>query len=391
MLQPPEMRRALRIAAALLLAGARALASDPASAAATAPTAEEIAAAALPEPRAWELTGNLRTAFGYKENVLLSAVRSESSAFAQAEAEVFWWRLPTERFEAIAFANGALTRFFDSEENPREWQAFAHAEARWCPAAALQATGVVEGYYLDQVFDLSESDAERFTERLAMRGMLTTAALRWNFWRNMWMELKPGVQRDVYRDGSDDNRQQTGRATIGRSFAGGRVEVFLAGQALRRDYERRVQYTAAGRPLVGTELEFRQREGELRIDVAWSEGKRWSTSTSASIMTNDDNGSGYFDYRHRAIRQEVTWTRAPWKARLTGRAGRFDYDVQTEGIGINPPKRLKEEFLGRLRIEREWRKRAVLYADWQWERSRSNDLLASYRVKTAALGVDWSF
>src|SRR6185436_18324122 len=96
-----------------------------------------------------------------------------------------------------------------------------------------------------------------------------------------------------------------------------------------------------------------------------------------------DNGSGFFDYRYRNVRQEITWQHTPWKIRLTGRAGRYNYAVQTQGIGINPPNRLKEEFLAKGRLERQCAKHLTVFGDLAWERSRSNDPLASYRVKIA--------
>ena len=65
--------------------------------------------------------------------------------------------------------------------------------------------------------------------------------------------------------------------------------------------------------------------------------------------------------------------------------------MQTQGIGIAPPKRLKEEFRVRPRLERTLTARATLYADYTWERSRSNDPLANYRVKTLFAGVDLIF
>ena len=379
-------RRFPRLVATLLLGAAALLASaQPPSPAATAlpPGVEPL--------RTWEFTGNLRTALGYKENILLSAVRSEASPFAQTEGEFFLWRLPTERFEALAFANATFTRFLDSADHPNEWQAFAHAEARWFAPHNLQATLTAEGYHLDQVFDLSATDAERFTARLAVDGTLASAAVRWDALPRTWLEFKPTAQRDRYDDGSDDNTQRIARGTVGHKFFRDRLEVAVSAQTLRRTYDRRPRYTAAGRALTGTELIFQQREGEARVTVAWDQAQRWTTTTAVIVGTNRDNGSGYFDYRHRHVRQEITWTSAPWRARLTARVGRYDYDVQTEGIGIAPPKRLKEEFRVRPRLERALTPRATLYADLTWEGSRSNDPLANYRVKTAAAGVDWIF
>lgn len=378
----PRRVRSLTLVAVLCCAFATAV---------RAAAAEEVDPNLVEPLRSWELTGNLRTSAGFKENVLLSAVRSEDSAFARAEAEVFWWRPPTERFEALAFANAALTRFFDSAENPREWQAFAHAEARWFASPAFQATGVVEGYHLDQVFDLSASHAEQLTTQLAVTGALTSVALRWNLRPTTWLELKPTAQRDRYRDGSDDNTQQIGRLTLGRSWLEGRLELSLAGQLLRRNYDHRLRYTIGGRPVTGADLDFEQRDGEATLAIVWDKARRWSTTTAALFGTNEDNGSGYFDYRRRSLRHEIAWKNDAWRVRLTGRAARYDYDVQTQGIGMNPPHRIKEEFLAQARVERQLTARLTVYTDLLWERSRSNDPLASYRVKTALAGVDFAY
>lgn len=349
-----------------------------------------LRAAGAAPVRRWELTANLRVAAGYKDNVLLSAVHDEGSGFARGEAEVFWWLPPSPRFEALAFANVAVTRFVDSEENPRELQAFAHTEARWF-AGPWQLTVLTEGYRLDQVFDLSETRVERLTAKLAVTGGLASTVLRWEPAANWHVELKPAVQRDRYRDGSDDNTQRSGRVTLGRAWREGRFAATIAAQALERDYVRRVRYTVAGRPLLGTDLNFRQREAEARFSATWDAGRRWSTATALGWADNDDNGSGYFDYEQQIARQEITWARAPWKVRLLGRAARFDYAVQTVGIGIAPPNRIKEEFLGQLRVERQFGPRLTGYVDYAWERSRSNDPLARYRVKTALAGVDFAF
>ncbi|HEY1111300.1 MAG TPA: hypothetical protein VGE76_21780 [Opitutaceae bacterium] len=355
-------------------------------------TAADAASSAAPVvDRAWELTGNFRTAVGFKENVLLSAIHADDSAFTRNEAEIFWWLLPTERFEALAFANVAHTRFHDSTENPRELQAFAHGEARWYATPTVQATAIVEGYQLDQVFDLSASSAERVTEQLSVTGGLVSTVFRWDFLPRTWLELKPTAQRDRYRDGSDDNNQQSGRATLGRSWRDGRIELTLAGQLLQRNYLYRPRFTAGGRPLFGTDLDFEQREGELNLTVIWDKARHWSTVTAAIAGDNRDNGERYFDYRRRSLRQELVWKNKPWRVRLVGRATRYDYDTQEADIGINPPKRLKEEYLAQLRIERRLTERALLFADYLWERSRANVPLTSYTVKTALAGLDWSF
>lgn len=341
--------------------------------------------------RSWEFTTQLRSAAGYKDNLLLSALRSESSAFAQAELEAFLWRLPDQRFEVLIFGNATFTRFVQSEDYPHESQAFVHAEGRWFARPTFEVTGTIEGYHMDQVFDVSSSDAERITARLNMRGATTTTSLRWRPRADTYAEIKPGLQRDRYDDHSDDNWQRFARIAVGHVLYGGRIDLTAAFQLLRRDYDGRPRYTVAGRPLVGTDLDFDQREGELAAVVAWDSAKTWKSTTAVSAGNNRDNGSGYFDYDRRSLRQEISWSGKVWKCSLTGRLGRFDYGVQTVGIGINPPKRRKDEFLARLRVERSLGQRVTAYAEAHWEQSHSNDPLASYRSRALFSGLGWSF
>jgi hypothetical protein len=344
----------------------------------------------VPVAATWEVTGNLRVAAGYKDNLLLGSIRPQQSALARAEAEVFWWRFPTERFEALAFVNATLTRFFDSVEDPSEGLALAYAEARWFIKPTVRAVFTGEGYYMDQVFDLSETDVERVTAKLQLTGGTASAMVHWEFLPATWVELKPVVQRDRYRDGSNDNHQMAGRAALAHKF-GERVELSVAAQVLRRDYDNRRQYTDSGRPMNGTSLSFGQREAELGLSLTWDRAERWQTVTTVKTERNDDNGSGYFDYRARAVKQALTWARAPWNVRLTSGAARYDYDVQIVGIGIDPPKRVREEFSAKARVKRQLGRKLTVFAEYEWERLRSNDPLVAYRVNTALAGLDWSF
>jgi hypothetical protein len=60
-------------------------------------------------------------------------------------------------------------------------------------------------------------------------------------------------------------------------------------------------------------------------------------------------------------------------------------------VGINPPGRLKDEFVADLHIERQVAKRWTVFGGYSWERCRSNDEFASYSVNEGLLGVQWSW
>jgi hypothetical protein len=333
-------------------------------------------------------TADLRLGAGYRHNVLLGAVQPEDSALGLIEGEAFWTHLPSDTVEFVAFSNATFTRFVDSRDNPHELQAFAHAALRWLPRPWFTATPSLEGYHLKQVFDFSINHVDRRTALVAVSGGLAALALRWQATPRTWLELKPAAQRERFRDRSDDSRQHLGRATLGRTFFGDRLEFSVTGQAQRRDYDSRPQYTVAGRRLAGTRLLFDQRETEARVKIAWDAAARWRTVTAVSRTTNRDNGSGFFDYRHRAVRHEIAWQGEAAQLRFAARAGRYDYEVQTQGIGINPPFRLKEEFSFQTRLARPWTRRTTAFAQVVWERSRSNDPLARYRTHTAQAGVE---
>ena len=124
----------------------------------------------------------------------------------------------------------------------------------------------------------------------------------------------------------------------------------------------------------------------MGLSLYWDQAKRWQTVTTLKTERNQDNGAGYFDYRTKAVKHKIAWTRPPWKVRLTGRAARYDYDVQTVGFGINPPHRIKDELSAKAQIERQLGPRWTAFTDYAWERLRSNDPLVSYRVNTVSVG-----
>jgi len=125
--------------------------------------------------------------------------------------------------------------------------------------------------------------------------------------------------------------------------------------------------------------------------VTWDAAARWKTTTQAGTLRYRDNGSGYFNYHQRKLEQTLEWTTDQWLVRLEGSARRLEFGVQTVGLGIYPPARIKEEFIAQLRVERKISSRWTAFAEYDWERSRCNDLIAAYRVNQGLLGAKWSW
>jgi hypothetical protein len=172
---------------------------------------------------------------------------------------------------------------------------------------------------------------------------------------------------------------------------GARFEASVAGMERARDYDDHTQYSVSGRPLPGTHLKITEREAELRFEVTWDAAGHWKTRTLGGPRDFHDNGSGYTNYRERKLAQELDWSAGQWFVHAEGAAKRLNYAVQTVGLGLDPPRRVREEFSAQLRVERKLSERWTIYAESNWERSRCNDPIASYNMNEGLLGVRWSW
>lgn len=162
------------------------------------------------------------------------------------------------------------------------------------------------------------------------------------------------------------------------------LETTLGWTERRRTHPDRNQYTAGGRPLPGTRLRFRIEEARLETKVVRG---AWSGGVVLTTLLNRDLASGYFDYAERGVR--LTLERATPRWRVTAEAGgtQSRYDVQTVGIGFDPPLRRRDYRELCLRVERVLNPRWTLFADAGEERSRENEAGGTYRARMLALGV----
>ncbi len=366
--------------------GAAAAASNTASEAGELPP--ELAALLAGRPT-WSSSAALQLGGGYKDNLLLSPASREESAFVRYGLEAFVWRLPRGGTDFSAFLNTEQTRYLAGRTIDDEAQAFAHLEWRYRIGEAWKIALGMQGYYLDQVFDVSDTDIRRVVAELKVKGATAGPTVRWAFRPSWWLEAKAIAKREKYDDHENDS--QAAEAAVQLGWIRRRVEITLGAEQHRRRFDRRLQYSTGGLPLDDTRLIVTEKEGEMRFGLTWDEAARWKSTLRASALQYDDNGSGFFDYRERKLAHEVEWNGAGWMVALEGSAKRIDFDVQTVGFGISPPARIRDEYAARVRVERKFSDRWLGYIEYKWERNRSNDRLASYRVNEGLLGARWSW
>jgi hypothetical protein len=328
--------------------------------------------------------------YGIKDNLLLSFAAEERSPFVRGSIEVILIRVPRDQFDFTFFAEAESTRYTSGQTLDDDAKVWVQAEPAYRLGETLKFALPVTGYYYDQVFDVSDTEVERFVAELKVTGGMIGPSVRWDFHPSWWIEAQGVGQRKRYDDRLNDGGIGEGNLRLGWSRADW-LEVRISGAQRWRDFDLRAQYSSAGRELAGTELKISEREGEARVDITWDHAAQWETSTRVSILHYRDNGSGYFNYREERISHEIEWNAEPWLVRLGGSASRTDFGVQTVGLGINPPARLRDEYRGEVQVNRKLNTRWTIFGGYIWERSRSNDPVASYRVNEGLLGVRWSW
>ncbi len=378
------------LCAALLVVSVQA--EEPVTAAANEPLPPELQAEldAL-QSSIWHPSIALRSSLGWRDNVLLSPFAPIQRAFGRAELDAILYRPLRNRWEFVSFLNGDVLRYFSPPPESRgEQQWSVHTEGRWQPMDAARLSLKAAGYLRDMVIDLSETEARRVVAPTRVRGAYAVAATRLTLPGGFRFEPAVQVRRSDYRAyaGDYDDLRTGGRLEWSRTSV---LALSAAWFETRRDYDQRVQFSASGRALAGTQLKFKQREGEAKIRTRWTGAGEWAFAVTVGKVENRDEASGYFDYDQKRARLEAGWEHASWRLSLDAEAKRMDYLVQTVGAGIAPPARITDDYEATLRCERDLDAKWSLFAEHRWERSRSNEVEFSYRANTVLAGVQRSF
>lgn len=364
-------RKTARLAAALLLAIS---------------VAPPVAAAA----DGLEHAETLRAGFGWRDNVMLSAFAPLARGFGRAELESFLhWRRGDWR--SIALLNADLLRYFSPPaEASGEQQWLLHVESRWEPREDWRAAVKADTFVQDMVVDLSETEAVRTVLADRVRGGIATLAPRMPLPGGFTLEPALQLKRVDYRTLTGDYDETRAGARVQWRRGHGHLLALGWGEHRRR-YADRPQYTARGRPVTGTRLDFQLKEFQLRSETSWRAAGEWSAALAFTRGSTRDGASGFFDLDQKGARSELSWQAGPWRLSLEGDAKRADYRVQTVGTGLTPPPRVADAYSARLRAERRLNLRWLVFAEQAWERNRSNEREFSYRANTALAGVQRDF
>ncbi len=378
----------LRVCGVLLATWALARAQPASTTESVSPLNLAALVATLP---AWGGSASIETGFGYKDNLLLSHTGEERSAFVRSgvNASAIHLRLGDRTDYSFGLAAGG-THYFSGGSVDHDAHASALARWRWHQGEVFQFAFDLQGYYQDQIFDVSDTELQRIVAQLKVAGAIAGPTVRWRFLPWLWLEGRAVRNRRSYRETEFDHTMDVGAARLGWR-PGSQFELSLAGTERARRYDSHPQYSVSGRPLTGTLLKILEREAELRTDITWDKAEHWKTTTFAGRCDFRDNGSGYSNYREGRLEQDLDWAAGNWLIHAEGEAKHQLYAVQTVGLGLNPAPRVKDIFAAQVRVERKLGERWTLYGEFNWERNRCNDPIASYNMNEGLLGVRWNW
>ncbi|MEK7676130.1 MAG: hypothetical protein AAB676_09900 [Verrucomicrobiota bacterium] len=337
----------------------------------------------------WDKVFNVRVGMGYRDNVLLSHFNPEGSAFVSSRLEALFWRLPVDATEFLFFVSGDDLRYLSGGQVDKEQSLISQAKLTRYLAHGWQGGLSLDYSYQNQVIDVSATEADVAAVQLQGHGLTIRPSLKKSFEKSFYLELEGPATRQYLRQPLDDYWEAGPRLTLGRPY-GQRSELALSYGWTRRWYDDRWQSATDGTRIPGTLLEFQSHETELAWRHHWDEKRRWRTVTKLGFELNEDNGSGYFDYTRRWLSQQILYQASSWELSGEVKVGRYDFEVQTVGAA-DSARRSKTDVTFALRGEKSLLSSLKLFAQFEHERSLSNEASYEYTLNTVSGGVDWEF
>lgn len=341
------------------------------------------------QPGAWQVLGGVSAAWGQRENPGLSTVLPESANFGEVGLEAFA-RRESARWDSLFMLDGR-TRWYDGHpviDDEAAW--FGRGELRVRPLSWLQLGVSSQGYWQDQVLDLTETIGARTVAPLQVTGGDVGSALRLSLPWGFAIEGGGRLLRADYEGVPEDYDAQEWRGELSWT-PWSWLELVGATTSTERDYDYRREATVGGRLLDDTILGLQQDGLEARVRVRFTAVGTWRMEGRWSELENRDGASGFYDYDRDRWSAELGWSFGDW--RLQGRYERSDLDylVQTVGAGLTPEARTQADRFWEIEARRTVGEHWEVFGRWEQDDSRSNEIDASYTDETVKLGVNYLF
>lgn len=342
------------------------------------------------QPGAWQTLFSVSTALGYQENVGLSSVAPVKDSFGQLRVEGLVMRQPLNGWQWLAILDGQ-SRWFQGNPITKDqhfW--FARGEGRWTPWAPLQFTGAVQGFWQDQVIDLTEGIGARTVADLQVAGAEASFGASLNIWGGFTAEAVAQATRLDYRGAAEDYEALKYQAELAWSLWEP-LTLAVGGSEGGRDYDFRNETTKGGRLLVDTILSYTQATEYARAELEWTWAGDWALGVKVSRFENRDEAAGFYDYDRERWGASLGWERGNWAIRGEWEEQDLAYTLQTVGAGLTPEGRTQEDGNWQAELRYTWGEHWEIIGEINGDRSLSNEVDSSYRDRSVLIGAVYTF
>ena len=328
---------------------------------------------------------------GYDDNVLLSAVDREGSAFLLTGLDYFLWSgARPAGGESSLFFYGSNKAFLRGSRFSDERLATLNARVTAETAPDWSVILPFDIVLFDQLADVSTRDVPLDPVRvrggrISFQPGLSLQATEAAEWRGRV------IARHGFLSQPLDDFRELGAGLSFDYSEDANTDLELDFSLVHRRYASRQALEADGEPIQGRRLEFLIPKAEGALKRSWGADQRWRSRTSGGFEINRDNGGGYFDFMRPFAAQRISYQSRAWGTELAARISRHSFSERTApGDGSGP--RLRRNTVD-LRWKGEYTVNSMLglTASFNHERVETNERDAGYRVNRIQAGVEVAF
>lgn len=340
----------------------------------------------LVDIKPWIVSATARCGVGYRDNVLLSSVSAQGSAFGLFDLQFFSFRVPVDDVEASFFVEAEHKQFATVSETDSEQLVIATAQIK-NRFAAVGVGGIsIEYSYINQVLDASTTELDLGV--VVARGHNLVGKPRFDvlLGRHTTLQLEGLVSHQWFERPLDDYLETGGRIGVGHEFSN-RSTIELSYHLTQRDYSTRQQVTQDGTPVTGSELSYEMHRTMFRWRHNWNKAHSIRTIATLGLDAVHDNGSGFFDYQRYFGGASVGYDPGDWSAKAQITLSRYNYAVQRAhdtGSALRHKTLINFTFTASKRLSRKF----AFFAEYEHERSIGNADFDEYEVNTISAGLD---
>jgi hypothetical protein len=334
------------------------------------------------EESPWDWSAAVRGGLGYKDNILLSDFFKESSIFTFIDAEAFLFRVPTDGLEFTGVFTAEDRRYWQSDSVNKEQLFLISGEVKQALGDKWKVGLGAQYFYNDQVFDASVSEGLPLRIRAKLHRASAVPSVQYDLGGGRRLEGSFTLARLDFGQPLDDSWETGPKVLFAQKYGELGSEFTAMIQWRHRSYDTR---SAPGEP--GKSLNFDIPELELGVRHQWDTEKRWRSRVRGGVELNEDNGSGFYNYRRWKISKDLGFTQGGFEGMLQAKVLHYDYAEQT--VAPDNKARQRTELVLGGRIRQKIMKHLNAFAEIEYERVLATDFEERYHATTVWGGIEW--